>query len=112
MFASKYGIRNLVYSLAGERENEIELMNLPPKERLEKDVDFAGKFSYDIPPMNLYVKDFPEDILLALGEAPDNKIENMMELNKKLELLRKMNENEKINKWRKHLECMMAKLAR
>jgi hypothetical protein len=35
-----------------------------------------------------------------------------MELNSKLELLKKMNENEKIKKWRKHLECMMAKLAR
>ena len=35
-----------------------------------------------------------------------------MGLNRKLELLKKMNENEKTNKWRKHLECMMAKLAR
>jgi len=35
-----------------------------------------------------------------------------MELTKKLDFIKKMDDSEKIKKWRKHLECMVSSVAR
>ena len=84
LFALKYKIPSVHFSFPGERF-QLQDSNLSKLQQLQLDIEFAKKYSYDIPISDVLLKDIDDEILFELAKTPDQGVDSLKKLSSALD---------------------------
>jgi hypothetical protein len=80
LFALKYKIPSVHFSFPGERFEE-KNPNRTELQKLQFEIEFARKHSYDIPIIDVVFKDIDDEIIFELAKISDGRVGSLKKLN-------------------------------
>jgi len=80
LYALKYKLSSVHFSFPGERFKK-EDISLTELEKLQHEIEFARRHSYDIPLMDVVFKELDNEIIYRLSKIPEGRVNSLKEMN-------------------------------